>query len=469
MSHAHHNHGPLELPRKRLLRIRLTLAAIVLPLAIATVVGLVLLWPSGKTPVGSVDAVHKDATAGAATITDLRPETCAEVGGTYGGEGGASGGTGGTSEEEGTSQVEGTSGGDGPGAANAVCARIDRGLNVGQTVVVQVPPEVYQSLKKGTHLKILQNKLPAQSSVGTPEPTAETEPNQEGASGVDATQPQNPDATQPQNPEVITYYWDIERGTSMATLIAIYVVLVLIVARVRGAAAICGLAASVLVLLYFVMPALMSGEHALAVTLTGISAMMFSSVYLAHGISIRTTTALLGTFGGVVLSVVIAVWQVGANHLSGASNEDAQLIFGFIPAISLQWLLICGIVIAGLGALNDVTITQASAVWELHEANPRMGRARLFARAMRIGRDHIASTVYTLAFAYAGTALPALLLALMVRRSGWDLVTSASIAEEIVRTLIASIGLIAAIPLTTAVGTLLVSITKPPVAEPQVR
>lgn len=127
-----------------------------------------------------------------------------------------------------------------------------------------------------------------------------------------------------------------------------------------------------------------------------------------------------------------------------------------LPGLRLQDLLLCGIVIAGLGALNDVTITQASAVWELHAADPAMPRRRLWLGGIRIGRDHIASTVYTLAFAYVGTALPLLLMAASYDRGLADTLMAGEIAEEVVRTLVSSIGLVLAIPATTAIAAALV-------------
>lgn len=401
MAHSH-EHGPITLPRKRLWKIRIFLAAIVVPLALATIVGMWMLWPSDEaSPVGTIPAVSEQSTQGKAEVTSLDPNDCVNPLEAPAPEGDF------VYESE---------------TPSTVCATVLTGENAGENVSIQTPPEVYASVSVGTVMKILQS---------TP---------------------------LPDSPPVY-FYWDIERSVPMIWLIGLYLVLVVLVARWRGAAAIAGLGASIIVLVYFIMPALMANKPALMTTLVGVSAMLFLSVYFAHGISIRTTTALLGTFGGIVLTVLLALWETRAVHLSGASSDDAQLIFGFLPDVNLSALLVCGIVIAGLGALNDVTITQASAVWELHAADPTMGRARLFARAMRIGRDHIASTVYTLAFAYAGGALPALLLALMVDRPAWDIVVSSQIAEEIVRTLIASIGLIVSIPLTTFVGTVLVVLT----------
>lgn len=259
---------------------------------------------------------------------------------------------------------------------------------------------------------------------------------------------------------------DYERTVPLAWLAIAYVALVALVARWRGVAAVAGLGLSLVVIGVFVLPALMAGTSPLWVALVGSSAMMFVSVYLAHGVSIRTTTALLGTFVGLAITTVLAVWSASATGLLGTGSEEGYLVAGTFPGTSLRALLVCGFVIAGLGALNDVTITQASAVWELHAADPGAPRRRVFARAMRIGRDHIASTVYTLAFAYVGTALPLLLVSAIYDRRVIDLLTSASLAEEIVRTLVSSIGLVLAIPVTTAIAAALVRTSRAGTAEP---
>lgn len=246
------------------------------------------------------------------------------------------------------------------------------------------------------------------------------------------------------------------RDVPLLLLAAAYVALVAVVARWRGLAAVVGLAAALGVIGLFVLPALMSGTSPLLVALVGSSAMMFVSVYLAHGISIRTTTALIGTFVGLAVTTVLALWMASSANLLGTGSDEAFQLMGYFPEMSLRALLVCGFVIAGLGALNDVTITQASAVWELHASDPSAPRRQVFLRAMRIGRDHIASTVYTLAFAYIGTALPLLMVASIYDRSPGELLTAGVIAEEIVRTLVSSIGLVLAIPVTTAIAALLV-------------
>ncbi len=249
---------------------------------------------------------------------------------------------------------------------------------------------------------------------------------------------------------------DLVRGPPMALLAAVLGALVLVVARWRGLGALLGLGLSVAGVLVFTVPALVGGRPALPVALVTASALMFLLLYLAHGVSVRTSTALLGTLGGLLATGLLAAWATGATHLTGLSGENALDVRQLAPDADLRGILLCGMVLAGLGVLNDVTITQASAVWELRAASPGAGRVTLFRGAMRIGRDHIASAVYTVAFAYLGAALPLVLLVALSDRTLLDSLTSGEIAEEVVRTLVGSIGLVLAIPLTTAVAALLV-------------
>lgn len=249
---------------------------------------------------------------------------------------------------------------------------------------------------------------------------------------------------------------DFTRSTPLIALAVAFAVLVIAVARIRGLAALVGLALSFLVLLRFMIPALLAGENPLAVGLVGSAAIMFVLLYLAHGVSIRTTTALFGTLFGLGASTLLGAWAVSSAHLTGVASEDDITVAAVAGQVKLSGLLLCGIIVASLGILNDVTVTQASAVWELHALRPDSPPARLFAGAMRIGRDHIASTVYTIVFAYAGAALPILLLINLSGRPIGTILTSEALAEEVVRVLVGSIGLVLSVPLTTAVGVALV-------------
>lgn len=253
-------------------------------------------------------------------------------------------------------------------------------------------------------------------------------------------------------------FQDFVRGPPMALLGVLFVVLVLLVARWRGLASLVGLGLALVVVWRFTLPDLLLGKPAAAVGLVSAALIMFVVLYLAHGLSLRTSTALLGTLAGLAATAAIGAWASGAAHLTGLSDEYALDLLSYAPAVRLRSVLLAGTILAGLGVLNDVTVTQASAVWELHDAQPEAPWRRLVSQGMRIGRDHIASTIYTIAFAYVAAALPLVLLVSMSSDTPLlQAVTSGELAEEVARTLVGSIGLVLAIPLTTVVAALVVS------------
>jgi uncharacterized membrane protein len=251
-------------------------------------------------------------------------------------------------------------------------------------------------------------------------------------------------------------FMDFQRELPIALLAVVYALVVLLVARWRGLAAMAGLGLAFVVLLGFTMPALLAGQSAIGVALVTSSLVMFVTLYLAHGLSARTSTALLGTLVGLALTAGLAAWASGAAQITGTTSEASSFLPSTAPGADLRGIALCGIVLAGMGVLNDVTITQASAVWELRAVAPTASRAELFTSAMRIGRDHIASTVYTIAFAYVGAALPLLMMVWLIDQSPATALSSGEIAEEVVRTLVGSVGLVLAIPVTTAIATLTV-------------
>ena len=252
------------------------------------------------------------------------------------------------------------------------------------------------------------------------------------------------------------YFSDFQRRTPLVALALLFAVLVVAVARWRGLAALIGLATTWVVLLWFVLPAVLDGESPLAVALVGSSVMMLCVMYLTGGFNARTTTAVLGTLASLGLTGALASVFVAASHLTGLSSEEGIYLQTVGGRVNLSGVILAGIVIGALGALNDVTVTQASAVWELHAVNPRLRARALYRSAMRIGRDHIASTIYTIVFAYAGTALLLLLVVSLYDRPLLDLAGTDEIATEIVRSLTSSIGLVLAVPLTTLIAALTV-------------
>ncbi|MFT4265039.1 MAG: YibE/F family protein [Nocardioides sp.] len=253
----------------------------------------------------------------------------------------------------------------------------------------------------------------------------------------------------------------IDRNGSLAVLVVVFVALVVVVARHRGLLALVALVFSGLMLVRFVLPALVAGGPGLPIALVGSSAIMYVVLYVAHGLSLRTSVALAGTLAGIAVTAAVTQYAVASTHLSGFSDEASGVLSAMAGDIDFRGLLTCAIIVAGLGVLNDVTITQASAVWELRAAAPDAPRRDVFARAMRIGRDHIASTIYTIVFAYAGAAMSVLLLLYLYDRPALELLTQEDIATEVVRTLCSAIGLVAAMPITTAIAACLAVRARP--------
>jgi uncharacterized membrane protein len=256
-------------------------------------------------------------------------------------------------------------------------------------------------------------------------------------------------------------FLDYARDIPLTLLAVVFAGLVIAVARLRGLLALAGLGLAFAAIAVFVLPALRHNENPILVAGISAGAIMIVILYLAHGFSTKTTTALLGTLTGIWVTAALATWATTAAHLNGLGNEDNLTLSRLTTGAGLDNLILAGIVLAGLGVLNDVTITQASAVWELRQHAPHLNARGLFTSGMRIGRDHLASTIYTIAFAYAGVALPTLLLVNLYGEPLPELINSSQIAEEIVRTLVASIGLILSIPLTTLIAALLATRTHP--------
>lgn len=262
---------------------------------------------------------------------------------------------------------------------------------------------------------------------------------------------------------------DFERRVPLIAFALFFAAVVVAVARWRGLASLLGLGFAGFILVKFMFPALVAGQNPILIGLIGSSAIMFVVLYAAHGFSARTTTALVGTLFGLIVTAALGYLATRWAHLTGVAAEDDYVLAAAAPDLRLTAVVICGIIVAGLGVLNDVTITQASAVWELadgHDQDPtdaHPGR-RLFTRAMRIGRDHIASTVYTIAFATAGASLSVLLLIAIYDRPLLQVLQTEQFSGEVLRTLVGSIGLVLAVPLTTAVAVAVVRASRPPVA-----
>lgn len=259
----------------------------------------------------------------------------------------------------------------------------------------------------------------------------------------------------------------VNRLPVLITLAVLFVVAVVAVARWRGLMALVGLGVAAWILVGFMLPAVIVGKPGMAVALSGSIAIMFIVLYVAHGFSMRTSAALAGTLLGLVVTTALGAVAVRAARLSGFADENEYDLSQLAPAINFQDLLMVAIIIGGLGVLNDVTITQASAVWELRAAAPEWTRMRVFTSGMRIGRDHIASTIYTIVFAYAGSSLTVLLMLFFTTREPLAVITTEMFAGEGVRTFASAIGLILSVPITTGIAAMTVGPARVPAEGPR--
>ncbi|MET8765391.1 YibE/F family protein [Streptomyces sp. NPDC004658] len=408
-SHGHsHSHGPAAPVSQHL---RKVIAAILVPFTAAVLVGLVVLWP-GQAPSHKRTGVGFDRQTQQATVTRVVEVSCKSVNAS------GSSPTGATSTAQGASAEA---------KANERCKkatiRVDTGKDKGRTFTEVVQPDQSRQLDQGEKVVV---------------------------------------AYEPSAPKDLQYsVTDVNRKFPMALLAGIFAVAVVVVGRLRGVMALVALAVSFLVLTLFILPAILEGANPLLVAVVGSSAIMLIALYMCHGLSARTSVAVLGTLISLCLIGVLGSLFIGWAALTGNTDDSTGLIHGLYPSIDMSGLLLAGVIIGSLGVLDDVTVTQTSAVWELHEANPSMGWRGLYRAGIRIGRDHIASVVNTLVLAYAGAALPLLLLFSIAQSSVGTVANSELVAEEIVRTLVGSIGLVASVPVTTALAALVVSADRP--------
>ena len=250
-------------------------------------------------------------------------------------------------------------------------------------------------------------------------------------------------------------FYDFERGWPLIGLAIAFAVVIVAVARWRGLLAMVGIVVAFLVLVVFLLPALRDGAPAVPVALVASAAILYAVIYLAHGVSLRTSAALLGTLSSLLLAAGLSWGAIQLMHLTGLSDEQNSTVSAYLGSVSISGLLLAGFIIGSLGVLNDVTVTQASTVFELAHVGGDTSRRAIFLSAIRVGRDHIASTVYTLVLAYAGSSLPLLLLFSVANRSLGDVLSSESVAIELVRSAVGGIALALSVPLTTAIAAVL--------------
>ena len=256
------------------------------------------------------------------------------------------------------------------------------------------------------------------------------------------------------------YYQDRDRMSSLWWLILLFAVTVICLARVRGLLALFAMGGTVLMLIKFIAPSVLDGNDPVLVCVVAAAAIAYFSLYFTHGFSLMTTVALAGTLIALGLTLGISWIFFELAKFSGYSSEEAFVLPFLAESLDVRGLLLGGTIIAALGALDDVTVTQAATVLELSARNNELSTRQLMISGLRVGREHIASTVNTLLLAYAGSSIPLLLLFAVSEQSLGDVANSELIAIELVRTLCGSIGLVAALPITTYLAALLMRADK---------
>jgi uncharacterized membrane protein len=380
-------------------QLRRVIAAVLFPFALLVTIGLVVLWPGGAPEKQDEHTgVGFDRQHEQAQITEVTQVSCEDIG------------------------VQVREGVDGP--CEHATVKVTSGPHDGRTFQEVVTPDATQRY----------------------------------AVGQDVIVAYAPDA-----PEELQYsVTDVQRSFPILLLGALFALAVVAVGRLRGLLALVGLAASFTILTLFILPAILHGSNPLLVAVIGGSAIMLVTLYLCHGVTARTSVAVVGTLISLLLIGLLGSGFTAWAHLTGNTSDQTGLVHSLYPGIEIRGLLLAGILIGSLGVLDDVTVTQVSAVWELKQAEPGASWLKIYRSGMRIGRDHIASVVNTLVLAYAGAALPLLLLFTIARSGVGTVAFSELVSEEIVRTLVGSIGLVASVPVTTLLAALVVSADRLP-------
>jgi uncharacterized membrane protein len=387
--------------RARHRRANRLMVLVLIPLAVWTIAGLIALWPSDTESHVNREGTNYGVTGvsyPSGRVTNIARISCE----------GVPGSTSGTNTQ--------------------VCAnltvQVTSGEDQGQTVVVPVTHVIYASgISIGQRVTLLRI------------PPIEGQPSQ-------------------------FQFADFNRGAPLLVFTLIFAAAVLLVARWRGLAALVALGVAGIVLTLFVFPALVSGTNPVLIGLIASVAIAFVAVFAAQGLSMTGTIALVGAVGGLIVTAILGWIATRWAHLTGVSGDGDYVLASAAPDLLLSSVISCGIILAALGVLIAVCTAQARAVWRLSETE--LSARRLFTRAMRSGREFATANIAAIAFATVGAVLPVLLLVVVYGRPLLEVFQTEQFAATLLRILVASTGIVLAIPLTTAVGVLMVRLTRGP-------
>jgi uncharacterized membrane protein len=249
------------------------------------------------------------------------------------------------------------------------------------------------------------------------------------------------------------YFADTVRTPMLGWLALAFALAIIVTGKWKGLRSLLAMAFSLLVIVNFIIPHILNGEDPVRVSIIGAGILLATTLYVTYGWTLKTHASVLGMILVLVLTGTLAWLAIRMTRLTGTGTEEALFLMQMSAVtINLRGLALGGMIIGALGVLDDLVTTQSSAVFELHAADESLGFRELVIRSMRIGQDHVAATVNTLVLAYAGASLPTLLLFSLNRGNYLNLINYEFVAEEVVRTLVGSLGLIAAVPITTAIA-----------------
>ncbi|NMB91227.1 YibE/F family protein [candidate division WWE3 bacterium] len=266
---------------------------------------------------------------------------------------------------------------------------------------------------------------------------------------------------QDENGELHLYVSDYIRRGQLLSLFLIFLILSVVIAGKRGATSFVGMLITFFIIFSFVLPKISTGSSPILIILLFSVIAIPITFYLSHGLNTKTTVAIVGTVISLAITVVLSAIYVGSAKLTGYTTDEAsflQIMKG--GTINMRGILLAGIIIGFLGVLDDITISQSAIVFQLKNANRRLNFSDLFKRSMDVGKDHIASMINTLILVYTGASLPLLLLFTDTSRTFNEVVNYEIISSEIIRTLLGSIGLILAVPITTALAAFVADTTE---------
>ncbi len=255
------------------------------------------------------------------------------------------------------------------------------------------------------------------------------------------------------------------RRPALLWLVGLFLVVSVAVARFKGLRAFIATGTSLAIVIGFIVPRILEGGNPIFVSLVGVGGILILAIYFVHGLNWSTTAALLGTFLAVIATMALGLLFTELAHLTGFGSEEAMMINIGASQVNLKGLILAGLLVGALGALTDITIVQASVVRELAHVNPNFGLRELYTRAMNVGLDHIGSLVNTLVLAYTGAALPLMVLLYLNEFSLGRALNLELVAQEVVHTLVGSIGLILAVPITTLLAAAMFKGDKLPIKE----